>query len=55
MCYCPAQAKAFVCCNGVNMLGDLWVASFATDLIALVLLPCMLAFLGKLDALPPRA
>ena len=41
--------------QGVDMLGDLWVASFATVCLGVLLLPCMFAFLGKLDALPPRA
>ena len=55
MCLRPAQAKSFLCCDGVNMLGNLWAAQFAAVTVAAFLLVCMFAYIGKLDALPPKA
>lgn len=52
---CAAQAKSFLCCDGVNMFGNLWVAQFAAVCIAVLLLICIFAYIGKLDVLPPRA
>ena len=50
-----AQAKTFLCCNVINMLGNLWLASFAIGSIAVFLLMTMFAYIAQLDKLPPKA
>ncbi|CAL8463863.1 g3398 [Coccomyxa elongata] len=49
------QAKSFLCCSGVNMMGNLWVSMFASGSISIILLIFMLVYIGNLDKLPPRA
>ncbi|BDA48981.1 hypothetical protein COCOBI_13-0910 [Coccomyxa sp. Obi] len=49
------QAKTFLCCSGVNMMGDLWVSMFASGSISVILLIFMFVYISNLDKLPPRA
>lgn len=44
-----------MCCSLINMLGNLWLASFAIGSIAVFLLMTMFAYIAQLDKLPPRA
>ena len=48
------QIKALVCCDTVDMLGDLWVSMFSAGSVAVVLLIVTFAYIGKLDRLPRR-
>lgn len=48
------QVKALVCCDTVDMLGDLWVSMFSAGSVAVVLLIVTFAYIGKLDSLPRR-
>lgn len=49
------QAKAFMCCSGVNMFGNLWVSMFASGSISIILLVFLFIYISALDQLPPRA
>jgi len=46
------QVKTLVCCDTVDMLGDLWVSMFSAGSIAVVLAVVAMAYIGKLDSLP---
>jgi hypothetical protein len=49
-----AQAKTFVCCTGVDMMGDLWVSMFASSSISIFLLLALFIYIRALDVLPSR-
>ncbi len=46
------QVKTLVCCDTVDMLGDLWVSMFSAGSIAVVLAIVAMAYIGRLDSLP---
>ncbi|CAL5222903.1 g5332, partial [Coccomyxa viridis] len=48
------QVKTYVCCSGVNMLGNLWAAMFSTCALSIVLLLFMFIYIRDLDRLPPK-
>jgi hypothetical protein len=54
MLTCAKQVKAFVCCSGVNMLGDLWAAMFAAGSLSIILLLFMFVYIRDLDRLPEK-
>jgi len=49
------QAKSFVCCSGVNMMGNLWVSMFASGSLSIILLIFLFFYISSLDQLPPKA
>ena len=44
--------KGLLCCDTVDMLGDLWVSMFSAGSVAVVLIIVAFCYVGKLDCLP---
>ncbi|KAK9815948.1 hypothetical protein WJX72_012476 [[Myrmecia] bisecta] len=49
------QAKTLVCCDAIDMLGNLWMCMFATAVLATILILTMFTYIRTLDRLPDKA